>query len=87
MNGAMRLIAAMAVAGVVNTAAGVEAVGNRTCSLWLAHMGRASNTSWTQIAAQQWLAGYLSGLAQGTGIDVLHGVDMEAVYASMDQYC
>jgi hypothetical protein len=81
------IFVALSIAGVANSSTETEAIGNRTCRLWLAHMGRKSDVSWTQIAAQQWLAGYLSGLATGTRVDVLKGIDMEVVYRKMDDFC
>jgi hypothetical protein len=83
----MRAVMAVAIAMVFTASDATEVAGRQTCRLWLAHMGRRSETSWTQIAAQQWLAGYLSGLAAGTGVDALKGVDMEIVYRGMDDFC
>jgi hypothetical protein len=39
---------------------------------------------------QQWIVGYLSGVASATsqaGMDPLHGTDAEGVWAWIDNYC
>ena len=82
-----RLTMYIMISAIAGTCNATELVGQRTCRLWLVHKGRTSEISWTQIAAQQWLAGYLSGLATGTGVDALKDVNMEAIYMSMDNFC
>src|SRR5271165_5759814 len=70
--------------------------GQAVDAVTLGGAGLASCESWTTarrdqnvevLAIQQWVLGFLSGLAETATIDPLNGTDGEGVYAWIDNYC
>ena len=62
--------------------------GNDSCGTWMADR----RTPHTQAALQdmQWVLGFLSGvgfIGKQDGIDPLNGLDAQAVWAWIDNYC
>jgi hypothetical protein len=68
------------------TADALDTIGLRQCAMW--RDGRSGNAErWTQIAGEQWLAGYVSGLIRGSGTVVFETMDEDSLYRWMDSYC
>ena len=60
-------------------------MGWSSCGAWTANR-TARNV--TAAADEQWVVGYLSGVAIWTpGLNPMNGVDADAVWAWMDNYC
>lgn len=66
----------------------VTARGARSCALWTEN--RVDERSGHQLGAQfyqTWLVGYLSGMAAGTGVDLLGGRPNAPLFQMVDRYC
>lgn len=60
----------------------VISIGNHGCGEWI--KSRAEHTSsWYE----HWFSGYISGLAAGTGIDILADITNESLFLWVDNYC
>jgi hypothetical protein len=58
-----------------------------SCGEWVkARVDVATPQPETQIV-ERWLIGFLSGIAVGTRLDLLHGTDSASLYSWMDDYC
>lgn len=74
------LIATLIIYGQL--AGAVMTKGAAPCGEWL-----ESRQAQTALPDEYWLLGYLSGLALGTGLDVLNGVKSASLAAWVDNYC
>lgn len=88
--GAMRLLAiALGLCIAANAAAQtVTARGARSCALW--NENRVDERGGHLLGAQfyqTWLVGYLSGMAAGTGVDLLGGLPNAPLFQRVDRYC
>ena len=66
----------------------VTARGARNCALWTEN--RIDERGGHLLGAQfyqTWLVGYLSGMAAGTGTDILSGTRNGALFLRVDRYC
>lgn len=64
-------------------------MGNSSCGTWISARPHGSS-SWQSLGFEQWVLGFLTGIsAMGfmTKLDPLNGVDGEAIWAWMDNYC
>lgn len=79
---------ALGTAAAVNAQA-ATVMGMRSCGKWIE--ARSENTpsrkGWASLAAEAWLVGYMSGLADGLSIDFLKGTDGSSLYLWVDNYC
>lgn len=66
----------------------VLARGARNCALWTENRidERSGHLLQAQVY-QTWLVGYLSGMAAGTGMDILAGARNDALFLMVDRYC
>lgn len=59
---------------------------NNSCGSWLSYRRAQGGPMLWQI--EQWVAGFLSGMAvKQSGSDFLNGLDAEAVFGWLDNYC
>jgi hypothetical protein len=58
-------------------------VGVDSCATWT----KNSKSAFSQTAQVLWVEGFVSGLAQGTGRDLLRNIDKEALESWMAAYC
>ena len=63
-------------ANAINIRAGTS------CGQWISEKG-----TWEGAGSNRWLLGFLSGLAAGSGKDILKALDNESVYLWVDNYC
>lgn len=66
----------------------VTARGARSCALW--NENRLDERGGHLLGAQfyqTWLVGYLSGMAAGTGVDLLGGRPNAPLFQMVDRYC
>lgn len=87
---AMRLLAcALALCVAADAAAqNVTARGARSCASWTEN--RLDERGGHLLGAQfyqTWLVGYLSGVAAGTGVDLLGGRPNAPLFLMVDRYC
>jgi len=75
------MLAALLIAPSLAEADMVASRGAITCETWLAQRPRNSK------AAEAWLLGYLSGLAQERDRDLPDIMDDEALFRWVDDYC
>jgi len=90
----MRFLLAMCVALTIGVAAKGQqgsfqssGAATETCGRWTAERRANSVRSWVD---EHWILGFLSGVAyegRNNGIDPLTGVDNDAVWAWIDNYC
>ena len=71
------------VAFVPSTAA-ITVVGGKSCGEWIKYRHEGG---WPKVIVQNWLMGYLSGVAMESGIDYLKEAEGESVYIWVDNYC
>ncbi len=64
---------------VSSPALAITTIGDRTCGQWVAQRKDG--------AVQNWLAGYLTGLAVAFNNDALAEPDGESIFLWMDNYC
>lgn len=62
------------------------------CGLWIKNRVNQQTNQQTSInvnaiGAENWIIGYLSGIAVITNSDFLIGVEAESIYLWMDKYC
>ena len=67
----------------VHSANATTVMGVRSCGQWIAR----KSTDVDKAATEAWLLGYLSGLATGSRVDILHDTDYASLMAWMDNYC
>lgn len=68
----------------VNLQAGSTVLmGSRPCGSWV----KEKEQNIPRLAGGAWLTGYLSGLAFGSGKDVLRGADAASIKLWIDNYC
>jgi hypothetical protein len=81
------LIALVFVCGAAPGDYSLIGVGLNSCGTWTSD--RAGQNAYPKLADEQWVVGYLSGMGfEGGGKDnPLNGVDAEAVWAWIDNYC
>lgn len=66
------------------SAQGVYIVGGKSCGEWIKYR---QDGGWDKTVVQNWLMGYLSGIAVGARKDFLRRAEGESVYLWVDQYC
>lgn len=77
---------AVAALGVISTVANaVTSMGVRPCGTWIENR-RIPNSN-GDVAAQGWLAGYLTGMAVASGRDALVNADLPSMSLWIDNYC
>ncbi len=71
---------------LISNAAAAEASGHASpsCGEWVAHREKSDTLA---LGNAYWLQGYLSGLAMGSGKDILAGMENSTVNGWMDKYC
>lgn len=70
-------------------AAGAHAttiIGARPCGSWT-NARTDPSAAISNVANEDWLLGYISGLAMGSQLDVLRGSDYVSLYQWVDNYC
>ena len=79
----MRRLLVVLIAGAVT--AGFTTLGaGRDCGAWTADQHSNGNRA---MLDEQWVLGFLSGIAASQGNDLLVGVDPKAVLQRVDDYC
>ena len=58
--------------------------GSRSCGTWIKDR---ADTKWLALAEQDWLLGFLSGMAFYSSKDILNGTDNESIFLWVDNYC
>ena len=58
--------------------------GGPSCGEWVAHRDKSDTLA---LGNAYWLVGYLSGIAVGSGTDLLPGTDISSINGWMDKYC
>jgi hypothetical protein len=83
MAGAVKQVLIVLIAGAVT--AGFTTLGaGRACEAWTADQRSNGNRA---MLDEQWVLGFLSGIAASQGNDLLVGVDPKAVLRRVDDYC
>jgi hypothetical protein len=59
----------------------VEYMGVTSCEEWM------NRHSTNDSSREEWLLGYLSGIAAGKNIDLLEGAERKSLFLWMDDYC
>jgi hypothetical protein len=59
--------------------------GNKSCGAWTAD--RTAQGASVVLVDEAWVVGYLSGVAFWGGLDPMKGLDTQAVFAWLDNYC
>ena len=59
----------------------VEYMGVTSCEEWV------NRHSTNDSSMEEWLLGYLSGIAAGKNIDLLGGAERKSLFLWMDKYC
>src|SRR5450631_505028 len=78
------LLASSAVALSSPSDAAVQARQAPSCGEWIVHREKSDTLA---LGNASWLLGYLSGLANGSGRDLLSGTENSSIYKWMDNYC
>lgn len=78
----LRLILMVAFIGFSTCSNAVTTWGSISCGEWI--KARAFHTA---NYAEYWVGGYLSGVAGGTGIDLLASTNEHQLYSWIDNYC
>jgi hypothetical protein len=60
--------------------------GQNICKEWTTARN-SKEASQVSIEHEQWLAGFLSGLAMGSGRNILKGQEIRSLFLWMDDYC
>ncbi|WP_224043905.1 hypothetical protein [Paraburkholderia unamae] len=85
-----RKLAATVVAALTLIAAtGVHAVtirGVDSCGEWV-EVHKSSAPSIGSVTAERWVVGYLSGVATGTGKEIIKGADNDSIFLFITNYC
>lgn len=77
----------IALISIILMSANANAVALRgmpSCGDWVKNKG---TDNWLFRTHQSWLIGYLSGIASGTGADILNGVDNNSIELWVTNYC
>jgi hypothetical protein len=69
---------------ITQTTHAITVRGLRSCGIWVEE---ESKDSPGRMGNQTWLIGYISGLAIGTGKDVLKGTENTSLFLWMTNYC
>jgi hypothetical protein len=84
------LLAALAVALLTGSAEAYRIIGAGvdSCGTWTADRRQGGSSS-SALQDEQWILGFLAGVAEGTeeAEDPLNAVDAMAIWAWMDNYC
>ena len=59
--------------------------GGRSCGVWIED--KRNKDTRAEIGNQNWLIGYLSGLASAWNKDILAGTDNPSIFLWVDNYC
>ena len=76
------LLVGLMLSGVASSAIAFTFMAEPSCGEWVAEANQ-----FNMHGNKMWLAGYLSGLASGTGKDALEGNDADSLFLWMDNYC
>ena len=79
-----KIILVVAVMTFTTVHAQIATMGARSCEQWVA---ASKENSAEMLNVRDWLVGYMSGIAIGSGRNILNGVDPEFIYQWMDNYC
>jgi hypothetical protein len=79
-----KIILVVAVMTFTPAHAQIATMGAHSCGQWVAV---SAENSVETLNARNWLIGYMSGIAIGSGRNILNGVDPETIYEWMDNYC
>jgi hypothetical protein len=79
-------VVAACLSSAVTDADAVIVGGARSCGSWM-ESHNSGESSWTGIAAESWVMGYLSGLAVGKNKNFLDGIDSSSLYLWITNYC
>lgn len=63
----------------------ITVVGRKSCGFWA--KSRADEDQFSKTVLQNWVMGYLSGVAMTKGSDFLRDLDGDSVFLWYDQYC
>lgn len=90
----LRLILVVTLIGFSASSYAITTVGNIGCGKWVVDMeaksrdGASDREIWTAIADRSWLLGYLSGMASGSGVDILEPApDHDSIILWITKYC
>ena len=74
----------LVLSATVFDAQAVSIRGGASCGVWIKER---QEKGWPLVAKQNWLMGYLSGLAVENGKDFLRTTDAESIFLWVDNYC
>lgn len=77
------IVTGMMLSPLMNASA-ITVAGGQSCGEWLKHR---KNGGWEAIVVQNWLMGYLSGVAMESNKDFLKNAEGESIFLYIDQYC
>ncbi len=70
-----------------SSASSVTTMGDRSCGNWVRPQQAGNNVQIEKLALENWLVGFLSGMAVASKIDVLEHAAGKSLYVWMDKYC
>ena len=79
-----KIILVLAVMTFTPVHAQIVTMGASSCGQWVAV---SKENSAEMLNVRNWLVGYMSGIAIGSGRNILNGVEPESIYLWMDNYC
>ena len=65
----------------------IRVVGVKKCGLWLSVRSGQDESPASKHILQNWVMGYLTGVALASGEDFLRDLDGDAAFMVMDEYC
>jgi hypothetical protein len=77
----LRLMLMVSAIGFSVNSNAVEYMGVTSCEEWV------NRQSTNDSSGEEWLLGYLSGVAAGKNIDLLGGAERKSLFLWMDNYC
>ena len=92
---AVIILIAAVMSGDVALAGAFHAAGSglQSCGSWTASRrayvpgGPATHAAQTALQEMEWITGFLSGIASQGSLDPLNNVDVQGVWAWIDNYC
>ncbi|MGF6837094.1 hypothetical protein QF001_000961 [Paraburkholderia youngii] len=68
---------------VAHTSFALSTLGNPSCGMWV----KRKTDQLVDMGNTSWLMGFMTGIAVGTGVDMLANADGESLELWMDNYC
>lgn len=81
------LLAVATLGGVSGSASAVQIIGGASCGKWIERHEASDKAPWPAVATENWLIGYLSGIALHSKKDILRDADTASLVLWMTNYC